>query len=362
MPASDSLNALLATVQRNERTLRRFQDMELRLIGAGDSRTFFDSLFEHLPVEFALDTVTVWLDDNEPLLRDLLATAHLRTDTESNLKTGAETGLALSRLCVDRRPWLGLGHEMDALVRDAFFGDKTSPQSAIVLPLEAHDKVLGYLCLGSHDATRFDESLATDFLERFASIVAVSVDNVAHREQLRQLGITDPLTGLSNRRFFDERLHDEVRRATCYAAPVSCLFIDIDHFKRINDSHGHAIGDRALALIGACLRQHVRLVDTVSRYGGEEFVALLLCDLNDALAVAERIRKAVEAIELLDEDGERIPLTVSIGAAACQSNSGEGIVVNPDEVARLLMEEADQAMYKAKSDGRNRVALSHRAQ
>lgn len=351
------MSALIETVQRNQRTLRRFQDMELRLIGARDSATFFDSLLAHLPREFGLASVNLWLDDSTPLLGDLLITARLHADVASNLKTGIEAGQAIAELCDHRRPWLGRGVDMTQAAREALFGEDTPPASAIVLPLSTDEQLVGYLCLGSDDVTRFEKNLATDFLERFASIIAVSVDNVAHREQLRQLGMTDPLTGLSNRRCFDERLQQEVRRATSYATSVSCLFIDIDHFKRINDSYGHAIGDRALAIIGACLRQHVRLGDTVSRYGGEEFVALLLCDVSVAVAVAERIRKAVAVAKLYDDSGERIALTVSIGVAACKPDRGEHDSSSPEEVAHLMLKEADQAMYQAKSDGRNRVAL-----
>jgi len=224
------VSALIETVQRNQRTLRRFQDMELRLIGARDSATFFDSLLAHLPREFGLASVNLWLDDSTPLLGDLLITARLHTDVASNLKTGIEAGQAIAELCDHRRPWLGRGVDMTQAAREALFGEDTPPASAIVLPLSTDEQLVGYLCLGSDDVTRFEKNLATDFLERFASIIAVSVDNVAHREQLRQLGMTDPLTGLSNRRCFDERLQQEVRRATSYATSVSCLFIDIDHF------------------------------------------------------------------------------------------------------------------------------------
>ena len=351
-PLSDRLRALVDTVQHNERTLRRFQNVELRLIGAQDFASFLDTLFSHLPQEFSLASVTLWLDDRAPMLLDLLEPASLHSRGRSGLKTSREGGLAAQALCDDGRPWLGQPHTMDEPVRRAFFGDADAPASAILLPLAAGNTVSGYLCLGSEDPARFAEGMGTDILERFASIVTASLDNVAHRERLKQLGMTDALTGLANRRYFDERLREELMRAVRYGVPVSCLFIDIDSFKNINDTYGHQSGDRALAAVAACVRQQVRLGDTVARYGGEEFAALLQGDRADALTVAERVRLAVERLVLHDDRGERIMLTVSIGVAA---RTVSGTAAEAAALGLAMMEEADRAMYQAKRNGRNRI-------
>jgi diguanylate cyclase (GGDEF)-like protein len=347
-------------VQRNERTLKSFQDVELRLIGAHDWSAFLEGVFVYLPEVFRLASVSIWLDRRLPLLRDLLEADCTRADLAANLKAGVQGGLALSRLCAANRPWLGRVSDLEPAIGETFFSAQAAGGSAIVLPLlnrAQGTQLSGYLCLASDDPARFDASMATDLLTRFTSVVAASLDNVAHREHLRKTGVTDPLTGLSNRRYFDERLHQEIRRASSHAAPMSCLFIDIDHFKQINDTYGHAFGDLALGAIGTCLKQQVRVGDTVSRYGGEEFVALLLCDLPDALTVAERIRHAVQAIELHDDQGEPVSLSVSIGVAAYQVSARDASLGNPEAVARSLLDQADQAMYRAKHQGRNRVSL-----
>jgi diguanylate cyclase (GGDEF)-like protein len=164
--------------------------------------------------------------------------------------------------------------------------------------------------------------------------------------------MTDSLTGLANRRYFDERLREELMRAVRYGVPVACLFIDIDGFKRINDTYGHQTGDRALAVVAACVRQQVRLGDTVARYGGEEFAALLQGDRDDALTVAERVRMAVERLDLQDDHGQRIALTVSIGVAARRVG---GTAAGAVSLGREMIEEADRAMYQAKRNGRNRI-------
>jgi diguanylate cyclase (GGDEF)-like protein len=351
-PLSDRLRSLVDTVQHNERTLRRFQNVELRLIGAQDFASFLDTLFNQLPQEFSLASVTLWLDDRAPLLLELLEPVALRVLGHSNLKTSREGGLAAQALCEEGRPWLGEPLELDEVVHRALFGAAPTPASAILLPLVAGDTVTGYLCLGSDDPARFGDGMATDILERFASIVTASLDNVAHRERLKQLGMTDSLTGLANRRYFDERLREELMRAVRYSVPVACLFIDIDGFKRINDTYGHQTGDRALAAVAACVRQQVRLGDTVARYGGEEFAALLQGDRADALTVAERVRLAVERLDLRDDHGERIALTVSIGVAAHRVSGAPAEAVS---LGRAMMEEADHAMYLAKRNGRNRI-------
>lgn len=357
-PLSERLRSLVDTVQHNERTLRRFQDVELRLIGAQDFAAFLDTLFRHLPQEFSLASVTLWLDDRAPMLPDLLESIAFGSLDSPNLKTSREAGLAARALCNEGRPWLGRPGEISDSARRALFGDAPGgrpaavPASAILLPLAAGTSVSGYLCLGSEDATRFGAGMATDILERFASIVTASLDNVAHRERLKQLGMTDSLTGLANRRYFDERLREELMRAVRYRMPVACLFIDIDGFKRINDNYGHPTGDRVLAVVAACVRQQVRLGDTVARYGGEEFAALLQGDRADALTVAERVRLAVERLDVVDDHGTRITLSVSIGVAARVVNCAPADAM---ALGQTMMEEADRAMYQAKRNGRNRI-------
>jgi len=357
-PLSERLRALVDTVQHNERTLRRFQNVELRLIGAQDFASFLDTLFRHLPQEFSLASVTLWLDDRTPMLLELLEPVALRVLDHANLKTSREAGLAAQALCDEGRPWLGRPGEIDDGTRCAFFGDAPAgppaavPASAILLPLAAGTSVSGYLCLGSDDPARFGAGMATDILERFASIVTASLDNVAHRERLKQLGMTDSLTGLANRRYFDERLREELMRAVRYHVPVACLFIDIDGFKRINDTYGHPTGDRVLAAVAACVRQQVRLGDTVARYGGEEFAALLQGDRADALTAAERVRLAVERLDVTDEHGKHIALSVSIGVAARVVNCAPADAM---ALGQAMIKEADRAMYQAKRNGRNRI-------
>jgi len=352
-PQSVRLRALVDTVQRNERTLRRFQDVELQLIRAQDFKSLCQVLFDYLPREFGLEHVTLWLNDALPLLHEMALRHASSVSASGSLKTARAMGDAAAHLCTHGRPWLGVPIEMNDAVALDFFGGEARPGSLAVLQLAANGQINGYLCFASDNESRFASGMATDMLERFAVIVAASLDNVAHREQLERLGATDSLTGLPNRRYFDERLREETTRASRYRLPLGCIFIDIDRFKPINDAHGHAVGDRALAMVGACLRKQTRLGDTIARYGGEEFAVLLQGDMKDSLVVAERMRTAVAQLELRDDSGARIPLTVSIGVSAHSLHHNSDL----DSLGRALVDEADRAMYKAKSEGRNRVVV-----
>ena len=166
--------------------------------------------------------------------------------------------------------------------------------------------------------------------------------------QLRQLATTDGLTGLLNRRAFLKRLDDEHDRATRYGQPFSVAVLDVDHFKRVNDRFGHAIGDLALIAVADACRTVVRKPDVIGRLGGEEFALILPATIHmDALVAAERLRSAVAAFSLPPIGGAG-GLTVSIGLAEFTSS----------ETAHDLLRCADEALYDAKANGRNLVKVA----
>ena len=164
--------------------------------------------------------------------------------------------------------------------------------------------------------------------------------------------ITDHLMGIYNRRYLDRRLDEEVARVRRYGPPLSVLMIDLDHFKRINDTYGHQVGDIVLVNLGKHIEQAIRKSDLVARYGGEEIVVLAPNTTGPTAAtLAEKLRQKVESSVLVPPEkchGETIHVTVSIGVAEFGQSNGDG---------RALLERADQAMYRAKSEGRNRIAI-----
>ncbi len=178
------------------------------------------------------------------------------------------------------------------------------------------------------------------------SMMSLLYDVERTRGLLHQAAIRDSLTHAYNRRFFMARLDLEVERARRESRPLSSVMIDVDHFKGINDSHGHAVGDKVLERIAHTLISTMRPYDLVARYGGEEFVALMPgTTAAQAAALAERVRKAVEAMNLQTQSGLPLAITASLGVST---------LAESDMSAAVMLDRADQAMYRAKRGGRNR--------
>ncbi len=169
----------------------------------------------------------------------------------------------------------------------------------------------------------------------------------AMEEELKRLATTDPLTGIGNRRNLMDQGERELRRARRYASPLSLLMLDIDHFKRVNDTYGHAVGDQALkAMVNVCLKL-LREIDVLCRFGGEEFVAILPeTRIDGAVLVAERLRQAVGGLALPLPEGGTVSFTISIGVTAPRAEDG-GL--------GNVLERADAALYAAKRGGRDQV-------
>ena len=182
-------------------------------------------------------------------------------------------------------------------------------------------------------------------------LMLTTVSDVRRIAALEVENVTDPLLGIYNRRYLEQRLKEEVSRANRYGLALSVCIMDIDHFKRINDSYGHPIGDEVLKNLGNLLRNKVREVDLFARYGGEEFVMILPnTRAQEAIVLAERLRKAVEDSRIVVESGGRLEFdcTVSLGLTTATAGKRE---------SRQLLREADQALHRAKASGRNRVEV-----
>lgn len=216
---------------------------------------------------------------------------------------------------------------------------------------------LRYDSRASEGVMLVDNSLSGQPIEKetvlLLSIIAHSVGMAINHSKaftnVLQESIRDELTGLHNRRYFNERLVDELERAKRYGSHFSLLFADIDHFKAVNDTLGHQVGDAVLASLGRLFHRHLRHSDVVSRYGGEEFAMLLLdTDKEKAIAIADHLR-AVIAVESVAPGESPTRVTVSFGVATHgeDGHSLEG-----------LLEKADKALYCAKAQGRNRVCTA----
>lgn len=172
-------------------------------------------------------------------------------------------------------------------------------------------------------------------------------ESFEHQVQLEQVANVDGLTGIHNRRWLDNTLPRLIKRAKFDGSPLAMIVVDVDHFKRCNDEYGHLTGDRILSQVARILTDNIRPTDLIARYGGEEFIALLPdTTCRNAMTVAERMRQAVAtALTTIAESGQSPVITVSAGVTG----------MNADDTMASFLARADKALYRAKSEGRNRV-------
>ena len=194
----------------------------------------------------------------------------------------------------------------------------------------------------------------SDKLQKISDIFSVCLMNVLYSERLKRASITDGLTGTNNRRFFDQRFYEEISYSQRTKQPLTCLFFDVDHFKKVNDTYGHQAGDIVLRKIANIIRRHLRVNDVLARYGGEEFAALLInTSSNAAYEIAERTRECISQYDFIPSFGGPISVTISIGMATLHPPAPED---DPEEVGVGLLRQADVSLYRAKSNGRNCVS------
>ncbi len=353
------LRGLLQTLgqdaRHNQQVMQRFQERELTLLSANDLVRLLERLTDGMRDSFALDSVKLKLLDPCFVMRDLLV-SHSDADTHlmRDIELCTDVRETRARFTDPDNPWLGAWDEDRHL---PLFRRRLNGSVAL-LPLRQAEGLIGFLCLGSRDPQRFVAGQATDFLGHLAGVAAVCLENAVNRERLRLAGLTDSLTGLYNRRHLEHRLQQEVTRAQRHAQPLACLFVDADHFKRINDEHGHPTGDQVLVALAQRLRTRLRTSDLATRYGGEEFAVLLPhTDLTSAESLAWEICRAIADEPVSLASGDCLSLTVSIGVAALAGGARRP----PGEVGTALLDAADQAVYRAKQAGRNRVVCATEA-
>jgi diguanylate cyclase (GGDEF)-like protein len=223
-------------------------------------------------------------------------------------------------------------------------------RSVLCVPLETRGRVLGVIEVvnkkGGEGFTARDLSLVT----RLAGFAAIAIENARLYQQTKMLTLTDELTRLYNTRFFTQYLEADVKRCRRYKTSVSLIFLDLDHFKLVNDRHGHLMGSQLLREVADVLRRGVRDVDIVARYGGDEFIVILPeTRLEAAAFVAERLRLAMSEHVFLAGEGLAARLTASFGVASFPETCS-----SEEELIRL----ADQAMYRVKNRTRNGVYLA----
>lgn len=328
----------------NERIWDGFRQIELRMIAAASPAEILNILTTDLVQLFPqIDRVSIVYCDPQYELARLLEGKEL----EGRVIRLAQDDLA-ALFPQALRPRLG---PCPLTLQRLLFPDCREPLgSCALVPLVLRGRVVGSLNQASRDASHFTSAVATDLLEHLAAVTALCLEHAVQQERLQHDVLTDPLTGVPNRRFFTRRLQEEIERWARHRQSLSCLLLDIDHFKQINDRFGHQAGDRVLQQVAQALGRDLRASDVLARYGGEEFVLLLPNTTQaQALAIAERLRVSIPELKF---DFAPAPMQVTISAGL--------VYLKPDMEAQAvsgesLLQRADAALYRAKQAGRNRI-------
>ncbi len=277
----------------------------------------------------------------------LLLRASRGQDSADELGGELDTSLGCVRMALERGGPHCIDPERDGLdwVRASGPLGVLRPRGLVLLPLRVNRHTVGLALLAS--ARQGERPQAEMLLQALCDQAAPHLQNAALHRRIKQLAALDELTGLLNRRFGLQRLREEFSRAVRHGIPTSVILFDVDHFKRVNDTHGHDAGDHVLRMIARTITEDLRAGDVLCRYGGEEFLVLAPgTGLRDAVTLGERIRRQVEGLRISWKDQE-LRVTVSLGLAAWP-------LVGASQ-AEELVSMADRALYQAKAAGRNRL-------
>ena len=223
-------------------------------------------------------------------------------------------------------------------------------RSVVCVPIRGREKILGVIelvnCLGRESFHQEDVPI----LKSLADYAAIALENARYVQRIHELTITDDCTALYNARHLNFVLDAEIYRSTRYNYEFSVIFLDLDHFKQINDTHGHLVGSKLLWMIGDIIKGHLRLIDYAFRYGGDEFVVLLpQTTKKNSLMVVRRLKDLLNSKVFFTDEGLNIKVTASFGVA---SFPGDG------RTRKELLRMADEAMYLVKNTTRNNIAVA----
>jgi two-component system, cell cycle response regulator len=334
-------NARLYSLERQRaRQLEAINNIAQQSTAVLDLEELLGRVCRVIQQAFRVEHVALFLRDEG----DLVLRAHHGTLTLRLPESG--------RFPASREPWSRILASSGTMIEkdltaapshDKFFAESAS---RMCIPLVSFGQILGVLALDSPKVDAFRES-DLQSLESVADICATSIQNAHYVERVKQLAYLDGLTGIFNRRFFELRIVEEIERARRYGSGMAVIMADIDQFKLLNDEFGHLLGDEVLRQVSSLFHQQLRKIDTVCRYGGEEFGILLTqTNAKHAASVAEKLRRMVEIWQF-----PGVPRTVSISA---------GVAAFPDHGTTRddLVRAADNGLYAAKQAGRNRVSIA----
>jgi len=343
-----TLRLMASKAEENESILTSYFALELELLRCKQLKVLLGTILVEMKSHLRICSVDLLLLDPEHSARQLLDA----DDAQQPHLRFLDNTLLLKQLFPRQQMLIGTREAIPQLT--TVFPEVRDNGSSVLVPLLHGDYMIGALHLHSKDAERYSHKFRYDYVTHLASVIAVCIENCITHENLHRVSMIDMLTKVMNRRSFDAEILRELSRCGREEQSLSCLFLDLDHFKKVNDTFGHLSGDQVLRTVGQLLKSSVRKTDLVARYGGEEFAILLPgCSEEGAAQLAEQLRTRVQALVFRSENGHPFRMSTSIGVSTCQP------ALLPEwsfsEMANELIHAADTAVYKAKHGGRNRV-------
>lgn len=342
------LGLLLQNARENQQKQQRFEQFEFELMSAESIEAVFHCLENDFPRMFNYGVSSLLLVNQQFSLNQLLPDELLNHTKQKFFKL---IDLPVEHVRLSKLPNTIYAGRYSA-TQHHWLLQHNKVKSIAILPLIRRGQKLGVFCCATADENRFDPGLSNDFFKRLAFIISVCIENALNREKLKLGGLTDSLTRIRNRRFFDQRLTDEINRQQRTQNPLSCVLFDIDHFKQVNDTYGHLAGDEILVEFANRVKKVLRKHEILARYGGEEFVVLLPNTCNQAAQhVAQRIILAINRNRFPVNSQLLLKITVSAGIATLPADKYHDTA---ELLGNKLVSSADKALYMAKEQGRNR--------
>src|SRR5438874_2926396 len=328
-----------------------FHDVAKALTSSLDLDSILQTIMEKMAEYFRPDTWSLLMVDEEKDELYFAIAVGTASETLKNVRLKVGEGIA---------GWVAK-HGERLIVPDVYTDPrfakridemtKLETRSIICVPLRSKLRVLGVIQLVNVHMEHFTDQ-ETFFLQSLCDYAAIAIENARAVEKIQELTITDDCTGLYNARHLYKTLETEVYRSCRFGYEFSVLFIDLDHFKAVNDTHGHLIGSKLLAEIGYLIKAQLRLIDYAFRYGGDEFVVLLPQTGKDqALVVARRLRDALRASSFCREEGLNLNVRASIGLATYPHDA---------RTAHDVIRQADGMMYVVKNSSRDNIGIAQR--
>ena len=335
---------------RQSDELKIFHDVAKALTSSLDLDTVLQTILEKIAAYFKPDTWALLLQDEQT--HELYYTVAVGPGCDSVNALRLKTGESLARSVVEQGEPLVISDvngdpRIDPDTRDDFFAKSCS---VLAIPVRGSGRVLGVMELVNSDMNLYVSREM--LLQALADYAAIAIENARAVQRIQELSITDDCTGVYNSRHMFTVLAEEVRRSERFGYEFSVLFMDLDHFKDINDEYGHLVGSKLLGQFGQFLRRNLRLVDAAFRYGGDEFAVLLpQTGKEAAIRVARRLIKTIRDREWLKDEGFSLKLRASVGISTYPHDG-----TTPHEI----VQSADEVMYMVKVGGRDSIAAAGR--